>query len=394
MQLLQDRSADSDLRCLAMALLAYRGEALEVQTVVAMKPLARGEAQLDYAHCLTLCGKDGLKELEALGRKRKPELKAEVVYGSTRWKEDGVDFALSKLRDREAHPFERVAALRGLRHRDSPFALVEALRRMEFEQGPFLYECLDLLRRAPSPDHIPYLIEVVRSEDLRGANEAVELLQKLTGYRISRDYRTWKHFYLKHRVEGTPFRATRSGEQEDTLSYMGVPLFSDRVVFVIDSSSSMQERMTRTKAETRASRAAEELVGLLPRLPETARINLLFFDSEVLPYAGGLLPLVAEVQEGMSSYVLEHEPSGNTNLHGGLSLAFDHSDVQEIVLLTDGEPSVGEFVDPSAILAQAWRWNRWRGVRVSTVALKAPRRAGSFLERLAADHRGHHQRID
>jgi hypothetical protein len=69
-------------------------------------------------------------------------------------------------------------------------------------------------------------------------------------------------------------------------------------------------------------------------------------------------------------------------------MAFSQAGVEEVVLLTDGAPSMGELVEPIRILARVARYNRWLGVRISAVSLRAPGRAQAFLRRLAAENQG------
>jgi hypothetical protein len=126
----------------------------------------------------------------------------------------------------------------------------------------------------------------------------------------------------------------------------------------------------------------------LPHLPATAALNVLFFDSEVSTFADGLIDISADVQEQIAAFTLDHGPQGGTNLFGGLDEAFRQDGVEEIILLTDGAPSMGEIVEPLYILARVARYNRWQLVRISTVSLRAPRRAEAFLNRLAEENLG------
>jgi len=330
-----------------------------------------------------------LPELRALKTSRDPDAAAEVMYARVLWEDDGVGLALATLRDRKEKDLVRVAALRALADRSSPFANVEALRRLEMETGVILFECLAILRRNPTSDQITYLIDLMEISKGRAANEAVAMLQEITGYRIANDYKTWKHFYLKHKADGTPFKRGDDGStEESSLSYMGVPIYSDRIVFVLDSSGSMNERMLAGENETRSARAVNELIFLLPHLPETAALNVLFFDSDLVAFADGLVDLDADIQAQITSFGKGHLAEGGTDLFGGLDSAFSQSGVEEIVLLTDGEPSMGMIVEPVEILARVARYNRWRNVRLSTVGLRAPRRATAFLQRLASENLG------
>lgn len=386
---MKDRSQDGEVRLYALELLAYRSESLPLEAVLSVKHLARGEAQVDFARCLGLAGPAGLEALRNMKRNRRPDVRAEVTYARILLEEEGEELGRQMLRDRREKPFVRIAALRALADRESPFAQVEALRRLGMEEGILLYECLAILRREPSQDHIPALIELLGASTGRAANESVAMLQEITGYRIANDYKTWKHFYLKHKSEGTPFhREPDPDEVDNTLSYMGVPIYSDRVVFVLDSSTSMTTRLPEQRAETRATKSVKEFVRMLPRLPQTASFNVIFFDSELHGFEEGMVPVSQEVLAGAADFVESNAFEGGTNLFGGLDLAFEEEEVEEVLLLTDGAPSVGEIVDPVHILARIARWNRWRGARVSTISFGAPPNARAFLYRLAMENRG------
>lgn len=386
---LRDPKQDGEVRMRSLSMLAYLGRPLKLKDVSSVHHLARGIFLADYARCLGLCGAEALPELKKLRVKRDVDAAAEVMYARVRLETDGVALALTTLRNRNAKDLLRVAALRALADSGSPFAVVEALRRLEMETGALLFECLAILRRKPNDDQIPYLIDLMTTSKGRPANEAVAMLQHITGYRIANDPRTWKYFYLKHKADGTPFRREADGtSEESSLSYMGVPIFSDRIAFVLDSSSSMNERMGDTSGDTRSIRAVNELLHLLPRLPEEAHLNVLFFDGDVSAFAEELIPLDPEVQAAISTFCKANGPQGGTNIYAGLDSAFSQEGIEEIVLLTDGSPSVGELIEPIDILARVARYNRWRGVRVSAVSLRAPANAQAFLNRLARENLG------
>lgn len=386
---LEDRTLDAEVRISALELLAYRSEPIPYAALRGVKSLARGDAQADFARCLGLAGKKGLDDLKDMKRNRRPDVRAEVTYALVLMGENGEALGRHLLRDRKENHMVRIAALRALADRESPFGTVEALRRLQMEEGPMLYECLDILRRNPSRDYVAGLIELLAVAEGRASNEVVELLQTITGYRIANDYKTWKHFYLKHKADGTEFRREPDpDENAATLSYMGIPIYSDRVVFVLDSSSSMNSVLPEQRTQTRATKSVSEFVKMLPRLPDTAHFNVVFFDSEVHDFEEQMVPVTPLVLAAATDFVESNSFTGGTNLFGGLDRAFGEEEVEEILLLTDGAPSVGEITDPLRILSRVARWNRWRGNRISTISFGAPPQARAFLYRLAMENRG------
>jgi len=394
--ILRDRSADGEDRMNSLELLVWWQRPLPLEAVRGVRYLAKGAWLPVYARALVLTGEEGLEELRGLAKRRQPEVRAEVQYGLVSLESDGAMHALDLLSNRKEHALVRVAALRGLADRGSPLAHVEALRRLAIEEDGLLLECLSILRREPSADDVGPLIDLLATHQGRVANEAVELLQQITGYRIGPDARSWRHFMLKHVAAGTPFQLVDDGSLQgiDTLSYLGIPILSHGIDFVLDSSSSMTQTLPDQRQYTRATKAVEEFVGLLPKIPAQARFNVIFFDSELSVFRPEMLAADVETKGEAQVFVEGNLFDGGTNLYGGLEAAFQDPGLQEVILLSDGAPSVGEVVAPGLILARVAQWNRWRHVRISTISFGASPDARAFLYRLSAEHEGYCRVID
>ena len=376
--------------------LAERKGALNYELLEDSKAVARGEWVADYVRCLGRAGEEALPDLEKYARSRTPMIKAEAVYGMTMADQKGGDrFAMGILRNERQPTIARVAALRGLADRGSILAHVEAVRRLSTAQGALLLEAIKVIGRNPCQDDIRYLIDVVDEREGRARHAAVLLLQEITGYKIGADARSWRYFFLKHRTEGTDFRHPKagSGEDSDTISYMGIPLLGDKVIFVLDSSGSMNSNMGEQYG-SRGQHAVRNLVQLLPRLPQSARFDVIFFDDGVSRLSSGKLLAREESRINSATRWLENRHfDGGTNLFGGLEKAFTTEDVEEIILLTDGMPSAGSIQQPSRILSWINRRNRWKNIRISTIGLSAPGDSGRFLGKLAQQNSGVYRAI-
>lgn len=394
---LLDRSSPADVRVRVLEELAMRDGAVSYEACKAAKSVARGPWTIDYVRLLGRAGEEALPELRKYSRNRTDLIRAEAVYGLVMMDEaEGEAFA-RKIVHSVSEPVEaRIAALRGLADRGSILARVESLRQLNAEHRALQLEALEILARAPSESDVRYLINVVAEAEGRVQSEAVGLLQRITGYRIGADARSWRYFFLKHETEGTEFKRN-AGPQEashQTLSYMGIPIQGERIVFVLDASGSMNAPLAERTRESRGKRAVSELSELLPRLPQRAAFDIVFFESKISGFGGGRLVNRADKRvEAAHDWLDDRVFDGGTNLFGGLEEAFSRRDVEEIILLTDGMPSVGEVQDPHRILAWVQRWNRWRKVRVSTIGLSAPRQADQFLDRLARQNHGIYRAI-
>ena len=79
---LADGDVGLELRIPLLAQLAYRAEGqLPYDEIRKIKRHVRGDDLIDYLRCMAFCGEEGLEELRDYDNRRKPELRAEVVYG-------------------------------------------------------------------------------------------------------------------------------------------------------------------------------------------------------------------------------------------------------------------------------------------------------------------------
>ncbi|HIB88055.1 TPA: VWA domain-containing protein [Candidatus Poribacteria bacterium] len=394
--LLADREAEMSERIDALKALAYLGVKINYSDLKAMKRNLHDDAALiSYVRCLSLCGEVAREPLQKYIKHRSPAVRAEAIYGFARYFEGGRDVAHATLSERKLHAWQRVAAIRALADVDLSLAQVEVMRRLGSESGEVLLECLEILRRDLSDDYIPVLIELLKKGRSRATAEASAMLQQITGYKIGNDYRSWHIAYLRHRVAHTSMRAPeQSTTQLRTVAYMGIPIFSDNICFVLDSSSSMTERMYEMRRMTRAAKVIEEFDKMLPILPSTSRFNVVFFESLIHEMYEQLTLVTPESKEYASVFVSTNNFSGGTNLFGGIVRSFEFSGIEEVIVLSDGDPSVGDYTKPWQIMVELDRLNRWRNIRISSISFSAPRAAESLMYLISAYNAGHFRDID
>ena len=137
--------------------------------------------------------------------------------------------------------------------------------------------------------------------------------------------------------------------------------------------------------------AKGELRAAVEALDSRALFNIVAFHSGVTAWVETVAGASEHTREEASAFIDLLGPRGGTNLYGGLERAFADTDVDTIVVLSDGEPSVGALIEPTAIREAVLRWNEHRGIKIHTVAV-----GGSLeiLEWLAEDHDGTHVQYD
>jgi len=159
-----------------------------------------------------------------------------------------------------------------------------------------------------------------------------------------------------------------------TAEFFGIKIESHRVIFIIDVSGSMAEllrpRYFDEPGESRMDVAKRELGKAIESLDPKALFNIVQFSSGMDSWKpdGIAKPTTAARAEALE-YVKRLGAGGGTNIYGALQLAFEDLDVDTIVMLSDGEPSVGDVTDAGSIRQAVLEWNDTRGVKIDTVAL-------------------------
>jgi len=154
------------------------------------------------------------------------------------------------------------------------------------------------------------------------------------------------------------------------VDFYGLKTRSRRIVFCIDVSLSMDFPMdghggTR---EPRRTRTVRELARTIERLPEEVSFNVIFFSQRVTPLWRRLRPAGAKNREAALAFVRDAGTEPGTDMAAAIGAAL-RSGADTAYLLTDGEPSVGRFLDPALILHEAAAGNRDGKVKFHAVGL-------------------------
>jgi hypothetical protein len=294
---------------------------------------------------------------------------------------------------------------------------------------------LEALGRTQNPDYLPAIaaalsdplwstrlaaaraIEALRVEAGVGAlcarigeehgrmqSELSQILFRLTGKTFGINGRLWAEWWQK---EGSGFRVVDASRIEEIRKeeearrlrevsrseFFGVRLESHRALFILDVSGSMEE-MTRGRyvGEPGAKRidvAKRELLKALDGLEPASFFNIVTFSDEPLPWHERVVQRDEESLANAKSFIEGLRAAGGTNLYGALELAFEDPDVDTLYVLSDGEPSLGDVIDPRSIRDRVAAWNRHRKVEIHCIAIGGSLRV---LEWLAEDTGGSYVR--
>ncbi len=276
---------------------------------------------------------------------------------------------------------------------------------------------------------IPVLIRMMEEAEGRILDLLYPTLIELTDLPFRNDAEQWRGWWeraaadyqLLSDAEIAKRRAARDQTNleyraaKTSASFLGVDTPSERVIFVIDVSGSMEEEvvdreMFGERGFTQFGKldiVREELLRTVESLGDNVRFNILAFATEVTPWRKDLAPANALNKRSAMAFVEDLEPiggtasgdlanaglvgssgltMGRTNTYAALCAALGvpeaeglgpatessrgvKSDVDTIFFLSDGRPSVGELVDPDDILGAVKKINQFRRVVIHTIAI-------------------------
>ncbi len=275
------------------------------------------------------------------------------------------DVLIDELKHRDWRVRAAAAEALGATETDEAVApLVELLQGEE--RHPVRIACIRALGSSRRRSAVPALIGLLDQMTGLPAREARVALSTMTGMDLGQRSASWRLWWEDHRDTFEPepramIQWNDVAEPQATRAFYGIPVHSDRLVFVLDVSGSMQGN--------RLDRLKKELTTIIDRLPESSRFNMVFFAGSAHPWRNRLQPLTKRNREAAKAEVMGRTAGGGTNLWKGLLEAFDDEDVDTIYLLSDGAPTVGEVTGLATICRRIGELNQHRRVVIHVVVI-------------------------
>lgn len=314
-------------------------------------------------------------------------------------------FTLTKNEDAEV----RNLALQALAQTKSKDALKKLVEFLDDPSWSVRLAALDALEHMRSKDAVGPIIARMAKEEGRMLQEFSLALWRMTGQGFQENASGWSNWWKGASdkfefLSEEQLNTVASGEEEYRLrqstrveqKFFGIRIVSHRCIFIIDVSGSMEELLNSEyegkAGQQRIEVAKRELERCVLGLDASALFNIITFSSDVDRWIDGSLAAANEKNRNEAkAFAGKLKAGGGTNLFGAVKEAFKDLDVDTIFILSDGEPSVGETIDPLQIREQVKSWNEHRGIQINTIAV-----GGQFqvLEWLAADSGGTHVSFD
>lgn len=255
------------------------------------------------------------------------------------------------------------------------------------------------LTKTPLSESTPVIIGMLDKLGGEAKADAAAHLTRTTGQRFGMDTKRWEGWLaatsgtLPAPAGETPARLTATIQRAEEVAsegghYYGMPIYADKLMFVLDVSGSMQG--------ARFAAAKRELLQAVNGLRSEVRFGIIVFNSSVGRWQPHLVAADARHKKLAEKFVEGLNPQASTATFDALSAALEY-DVEAIYFLTDGAPNGGQIVAPPAIVQTVTGTNQLRRISIYTIGL-APGAPGSitdaFLQTLAEQNLGTYRRVD
>ncbi len=287
---------------------------------------------------------------------------------------------------------------------------------------------------------IPHLIRALQYQEDRDrdlclvAEKLRNTLSSLTGvdlFASSEWDALWKsnRDALKEKEKLNPAKIVMKGTgvKIEPPNFFGQELVSQKIVFVLDTSISMQEKDPKPEktdghngdgkgegtsvndkdrkrgglsedlpdSRMRLRRVQKELKRMVRELPKNFQFCLISFDKDVEQMSKFLIKALPDQKRRAIKFIERFDPKGFTSTDRALEAAFKVKGVRTIVLLSDGMPYRPiEPIDGAALLDHLDAINRFEHIPIHTIGFRATSgSASTFLQELSRRSGGKYTEI-
>ncbi|MCA9314644.1 MAG: HEAT repeat domain-containing protein [Planctomycetes bacterium] len=243
----------------------------------------------------------------------------------------------------------------------------------------------------------PLIARLEVEETPRVRDALATALFDLTGQPFYDDATVWRRWW-EGAKDGFEVPAERPQPPDEHVGgtqagFFGLPIKSERVVFVVDQSGSMSAEMGEPgedgKRKNRLDMAITEVLQAAARMAPRGHVNVILFDTTIRPWKDDLQRLDSRNANALKSHLEKQRPMGGTNIYDALEAALRTPEVDSVFLLSDGVPGAGKYVTTPDILKAVRRENQTRRIAIHTVSLGME---SDLLRRLAQENAGRYVR--
>lgn len=278
--------------------------------------------------------------------------------------------------------------------------IVALSQRKEFAQSFGFRRCLvDAVAQVPDKGTIEFLIEIASKFKGQLRFETVQHLARLTGQNFGGFSDQWAEWWKDQaatfqvsaeRASAAPavssLNVARIPWPDPLPEFFGVPIYANRVVFVIDRSGSMRSSVD---GVTRLKEATTQLEKSVEALDKYAYFNIFAYNSDVLPFMSELVLAEDANKRAARNFAYRLTADKKTASYDALysGLRADPN-LEAMYFLSDGEPTMGRIVDMPSIVNSITAENALQRTSIYTLGIDARSAHEEFLQDLARRNYG------
>ena len=291
--------------------------------------------------------------------------------------------ASAAMSDRD--PVLRCAGLRAALGRSEVECVACSRRLLGDPESAVRAQAIENLEHVSSKAAILALIDHMDVEKRQRLRYGIlAFLQQRSGLAHGFDSAAWREWAetIAGAAATGAVKGARLGPIGDThVSFAGLNLISDRIVFLIDCSGSLWH--TKVGGRTRKEVSDAELEKALAALPPSSEFNLIPYTDEPIPFEKRLLPSRPDNVKRALEFFEHCHRSGRGNFYAAVELALSDPGVDTIVVLTDGVPTGGHRWNLDLMFDLIVEQNRYRKVAFDSILVDAPKSARKKWSQLA-----------
>jgi len=281
---------------------------------------------------------------------------------------------------------------------------------------------------------IPHLINALAKADPRLAESVAGALHEFTGESFGPFYEQWSRWWEENGKNYKEKVKLAGGKREAFAEshFYGIPIRSNRVLFVIDISGSMKEPTQNDNPKERwkpappttgggnapppppppeeilsgpkIEVAKHELSKAVERLPSDSTFNIICFNQGATAWQPQQMIASKQNKDAALQWIRAMSAHGTTYIDGALRLAFRLAGLEipddkypeiaidTMMVLSDGAPTDNSYpqakrMDPEEILQHVRTWNQHKRVVVHAIGI-SKHDGVEFLKKLAQENGG------
>lgn len=272
--------------------------------------------------------------------------------------------------------------------------LVKLSKQPLFEQEfSFRRSIVLALTQVQEPEGVEALLDILDKAKGEVRTDISRYLTAISGEQHEVDAKAWREWWEAHK-EGFEFpprgvrAVARAAPVRSMTQYYGMPIYAQRLVFVIDASLSMRG--------DRIEAAKSELINAIEELPEGVYFDVIAFHISVVPWQKKLVIASPENKKQAIAFVQSLDLGRATVSYDALEAALDF-DAESIYFLTDGVPRGGKVVNTFQIVDILTRLNRVRRITINSIGIHVGPEGNpfdDFLKTLAESNYGEYRRVE